>query len=50
MAVSRGRKLYEGKWKILFETDHPGRLIQRFKDAPTFTGGGRRRSCRGAEP
>jgi phosphoribosylaminoimidazole-succinocarboxamide synthase len=36
MAVSRGRKLYEGKWKILFETDHPGRLIQRFKDAPTF--------------
>jgi len=39
VAVSRGRKLYGGKWKILFETDHPGRLIQRFKDAPTFTGG-----------
>jgi phosphoribosylaminoimidazole-succinocarboxamide synthase len=38
MAVVRGRKLYEGKWKILFETDHPGRLIQRFKDAPTFAG------------
>jgi phosphoribosylaminoimidazole-succinocarboxamide synthase len=38
VAVSRGRKLYEGKWKVLFETDHPGRLIQRFKDAPTFAG------------
>ena len=38
MAALRGRKLYEGKWKILFETDHPGRLIQRFKDAPTFAG------------
>lgn len=38
MAVTRGRKLYEGKWKVLFETDHPGRLIQRFKDAPTFAG------------
>jgi len=36
VAVRRSRKLYEGKWKILFETDHPGRLIQRFKDTPTF--------------
>lgn len=40
MAVVRGRKLYEGKWKVLFETDHPGRLIQRFKDAPTFARAG----------
>lgn len=40
MAVVRGRKLYEGKWKALFETDHPGRLIQRFKDAPTFARAG----------
>ena len=38
MAALRGRKLYEGKWKILFETDQSGRLIQRFKDAPTFAG------------
>ncbi len=37
-AVRRGRKLFEGKWKILFETEHPDRLIQRFKDAPTFAG------------
>jgi phosphoribosylaminoimidazole-succinocarboxamide synthase len=36
VAVTRSRKLYEGKWKILFETNHPGRLIQRFKDSPTF--------------
>src|SRR3990172_3134758 len=32
--VARGRKLYEGKWKILYETQDPGLLIQRFKDAP----------------
>jgi phosphoribosylaminoimidazole-succinocarboxamide synthase len=38
VALSRGRKLYEGKWKVLFETNHPGRLIQRFKDTPTFAG------------
>ncbi len=30
----RGRKIYEGKWKILYETDNPGLLIQRFKDTP----------------
>ena len=36
MAVARSRKLYEGKWKILFETNQAGRLIQRFKDTPTF--------------
>ena len=30
--VARGRKLYEGKWKILYETQDPGLLIQRFKD------------------
>ncbi len=32
--VERGRKLYEGKWKILYETQDPGLLIQRFKDVP----------------
>ncbi|MEK7204819.1 MAG: phosphoribosylaminoimidazolesuccinocarboxamide synthase [candidate division NC10 bacterium] len=32
--LQRGRKLYEGKWKILYETQDPGFLIQRFKDAP----------------
>jgi len=36
MAVERGRKLYEGKWKILFETTDPGRLVLRFKDVPAF--------------
>lgn len=32
----RGRKLYEGKWKILYETRDPALLLQQFKDAPTF--------------
>ena len=32
--MRRGRKLYEGKWKILYETQDPTRLIQRFKDVP----------------
>jgi phosphoribosylaminoimidazole-succinocarboxamide synthase len=35
-AIARGRKLYEGKWKQLFETNDPARLILRFKDAPAF--------------
>ena len=35
-AAERGRKLYEGKWKILFETEDPARLILRFKDVPAF--------------
>ncbi len=35
-AAERRRKLYEGKWKILFETDDPARLILRFKDVPAF--------------
>ena len=35
-AITRGRKLYEGKWKQLFETNDPARLILRFKDAPAF--------------
>jgi phosphoribosylaminoimidazole-succinocarboxamide synthase len=29
-----GRKIYEGKWKILYETQDPALLIQRFKDSP----------------
>ncbi len=29
-----GRKIYEGKWKILYESRDPGLLIQRFKDTP----------------
>jgi phosphoribosylaminoimidazole-succinocarboxamide synthase len=33
---TRGRKLYEGKWKLLFETSDPARLILRFKDVPAF--------------
>ena len=35
-AVERGRKLYEGKWKILFETGDPAHVILRFKDVPDF--------------
>lgn len=41
-ARQRGRKLYEGKWKILYETADPALLIQRFKDAPSA---GRRASA-----
>jgi phosphoribosylaminoimidazole-succinocarboxamide synthase len=43
VAVAPGRKLYEGKWKILFETGDPTRLIQRFKDVPAFDRSGARR-------
>ena len=43
MALAPGRKLYEGKWKILFETGDPARLIQRFKDVPAFDRSGVRR-------
>ena len=39
----RGRKLYEGKWKVLYETADPAFLIQQFKDAPTFGAPGVRR-------
>ncbi len=46
--VTPGRKLYEGKWKVLFETGDPGRLIQRFKDVPAFDRGARRVPGRGA--
>lgn len=31
----KGKKLYEGKAKILYETDEPGLLIQTFKDVAT---------------
>jgi phosphoribosylaminoimidazole-succinocarboxamide synthase len=31
-----GRKLYEGKWKILFETSDRALLLQRFKNSPTL--------------
>ena len=33
--MERGRKIYEGKWKILYETADPALLVQRFKDVPT---------------
>ncbi len=33
--VTKGKKLYEGKAKILYETDNPGLLIQYFKDEAT---------------
>ena len=38
VTLRRGRKLYEGKWKILYETRDPALLIQQFKDEPTFGG------------
>ncbi len=33
--VTKGNKLYEGKAKILYETDNPDLLIQYFKDEAT---------------
>ncbi len=33
--VTKGKKLYEGKAKILYETDNPDLLIQYFKDEAT---------------
>ncbi len=36
MGTFRRRKLYEGKWKILYETQDPTRLVQEFKDTPAF--------------
>ena len=32
--MERGRRIYEGKWKILYETQDPSLLVQRFKDVP----------------
>jgi phosphoribosylaminoimidazole-succinocarboxamide synthase len=42
-----GRKLYEGKWKILYETGQPAILLQRFKDAPTVSRAAPRRKLPG---
>ena len=36
--MERGRKIYEGKWKILYETGDSALLIQRFKDVPMLAG------------
>lgn len=33
--TKKGKKIYEGKAKILYETDDPGLLIQYFKDEAT---------------
>jgi phosphoribosylaminoimidazole-succinocarboxamide synthase len=40
--MERGRKIYEGKWKILYETSDPALLILRFKDVPMLPAGARR--------
>lgn len=40
--MQRGRKIYEGKWKVLYETQDPALLILRFKDAPRLPASGRR--------
>ncbi len=42
-----GRKLYEGKWKILFETADRSLLLQRFKDAPRLEKAAGRPALRG---
>ncbi|MFA5027633.1 MAG: phosphoribosylaminoimidazolesuccinocarboxamide synthase [Candidatus Methylomirabilota bacterium] len=41
MRMERGRKLYEGKWKILYEAEDRERLILTFKDVPSFRRAGR---------
>lgn len=40
--MQRGRKIYEGKWKVLFEVQDPALLILRFKDAPMLPSAARR--------
>jgi phosphoribosylaminoimidazole-succinocarboxamide synthase len=40
--VQRGRKIYEGKWKALYETQDPALLILRFKDVPMLPSAARR--------
>ncbi len=40
--MQRGRKIYEGKWKALFEVQDPALLILRFKDAPVLPSAVRR--------
>lgn len=38
--AGEGRRVYEGKWKILYETADPGQLRMAFKDTPSFRGPG----------
>ncbi|PIV39013.1 MAG: phosphoribosylaminoimidazolesuccinocarboxamide synthase, partial [Candidatus Omnitrophica bacterium CG02_land_8_20_14_3_00__42_8] len=33
--MEKGKKIYEGKAKILYETDNPDLVIQEFKDDAT---------------
>jgi phosphoribosylaminoimidazole-succinocarboxamide synthase len=40
--MQRGRKIYEGKWKVLYETQDPALLILRFKDVPRLPPAARR--------
>jgi len=40
--MQRGRKIYEGKWKVLYETQDSARLILRFKDVPMLPSAARR--------
>jgi phosphoribosylaminoimidazole-succinocarboxamide synthase len=48
--AERGRQLYEGKWKLLYEAADRDHLILRFKDVPSYRRAGRptRVSGRGA--
>ena len=39
--AERGRQLYEGKWKLLYEAADRERLILRFKDVPSYRRAGR---------
>ncbi len=41
MRAERGRQLYEGKWKLLYEAADRDRLILRFKDVPSYRRAGR---------
>ncbi len=40
--MQRGRKIYEGKWKVIYETQDPALLILRFKDVPMLPSATRR--------
>ena len=45
-AMTRRKKIYEGKAKILYEGPEPGTLIQYFKDDATAFNARRRRCSR----
>ena len=45
--MNKGKKLYEGKAKILYETNDKDLIIQHFKDDATAFNNLKKSKCRG---